>query len=265
LKFHVVGQAGYIGSALSTYLPKFAHTLTDFNSAEVIINAAGRAVGASTGLLGLERQIQANVKLNTELCYRAMSDGTRIVYLSSAYVYPFSSDKPTPESAELGPATPYGQVKALGEAALKPAVETGLAAILRLSHVYGGYYATPPKLDSVVTRWVDLALQDKPLPIQPPDWRYLDLVHLSDVCSAVASVLSVPGVFNIGSGNAKLLYEVAWDVIIAISSKSKVEPVSSRGLGPEPSTFLNISKAQKALRWSPFIKFDQGVKSMAKQ
>jgi len=142
----------------------------------------------------------------------------RVVFASSAAVYGFPIRLPINEEHPLRPVNLYGVTKLAGEKLLSASFEIyGLETVsLRFANVYGvGLYT---HYDTVIPRFVKLALEGNPLTIYGDGKSSRNYVHVSDVVEAVqlfgkADVRLLNGeAFNIG-GETMIVAEVAGTVV----------------------------------------------------
>ncbi len=152
---------------------------------------------------------------------------TRIVYSSSAAVYGTQSQVPIPEGATLGPDSPYGETKRIGEQMLADMARCrGWSAVsLRYFNPVGAHPSgqigepladaaslVPRALRALVDKDDQLTVFGTDYPT--PDGTCLrDYVHVCDLARAHLAALQVvdtPGhhVFNVGTGQGCSVREV---------------------------------------------------------
>lgn len=200
------------------------------------------------------RCLETNALLTLELLRASAKAGVgRFVYFMTGNAYAPASDEPAAEIEPLQPAAEavfYLGSKILGEVYVEHFRECRqLHTIsLRLSSVYGpGMPAT-----SVVMRFVENALAGRPLQVLKPPHR-ADMVFVDDVVEAGLSALvgGPPGIYNVGSGTATTVAELARLVLEVFKRDAPIEmsPQGSelhQGFRP-----LDISKIQSAWGWRP--------------
>ena len=136
----------------------------------------------------------------------------RVVATSTAYVYGEPLTNPISEDHPTLPTNLYGASKLAGDAfTLAYARSDHLTTVLlRIFNVFGTPVGGGPR-STVETLFAEKARAGLPVTINgnPGDAR--DFVHVDDVIDALAGALSldVSGVYNIGSGSAHSLYELA--------------------------------------------------------
>src|SRR5262249_25156270 len=108
---------------------------------------------------------QVNVLGTLEALQQARKNGSRFVFSSSAPVYGDGPQQPKTEALEPGPLSPYGVQKLTGEQYVACYARLhGLEGVsLRYFNVYGPRQDSSSPYSGVISRFADLALDDKNL------------------------------------------------------------------------------------------------------
>ena len=162
LRYVVTGSRGQLGRCLvralergrapagARLLAAFSHDELDVSDADAVARALSALPGAAPDLLvnaaaynrvdACEEEGAADAQrinsLAPGILARACETlGTRLVHVSTDYVFPGGADAPIPEDAIPGPRTAYGRTKLLGERAV--AEVSRRALVVRTSWVFG--------------------------------------------------------------------------------------------------------------------------------
>ncbi len=196
-----------------------------------------------------------------EACRRA--DVEKIVYASSAAVYGEPKYLPIDEEHPTEPLSPYGLSKLVGELVLNQyAKNYGLKVVtLRLFNVYGP--GQNPAYAGVISRFIERAIEGKPLIIYGDGLQTRDFVHVEDVAEAFykAIVDNVTGIYNIASGKPVRIIDLARMVREIVGNKVKIRFASPRK-GDIRHSYACIEKARKELKWEPRRELKQELKKM---
>ena len=197
----------------------------------------------------------------------------RVVFASSGgVVYGDPDVIPTPEPTSNLPISPYGVSKLAGEHYLRVlGTLHGFEGVaMRYANVYGP--RQDPKSEAgVVSIFVSRILEGKPLTIFGDGEQTRDYVFVRDVAranvlasSAVVSRgdrLDVPA-FNIATGSETSVNDLARHVMQALGREVPVEHAPPRA-GELQRSCLDISKANRELRWQPDVSFAEGLTALA--
>ena len=152
----------------------------------------------------------------------------RVAYASSCAVYGDTAGRPRAESAPLARPSPYPASKAANELYGRVFTNTlGLDCVgLRYFNVFGPRQDPRGPYAAVIPRFVEFALSGQPLTIFGDGEASRDFVWVGDVACANVDALEAPGAagaaYNIGSGRAVTVNELATYVLSAISTPSRV-------------------------------------------
>jgi nucleoside-diphosphate-sugar epimerase len=176
--------------------------------------------------------------------------GCTFLYLSSSNAYAPGADNASEEDA-LYPAdraTYYLASKLLGELYVEHLRRTCRlrAVTLRVSTTYGWGMAR----GSVVSQFMERARQGLPLTVRDGGVPTYDFVYARDVVRVALAALreTRPGVYNVGSGTAHSLLDLAGAVANTFpehGARIDVEPP----VGPIPASFRAVSIQKAAATW----------------
>ncbi len=139
---------------------------------------------------------------------------------------------------------------------------------LRFFNVYGPRQALSNPYTGVLAIFSSRLINDHPPLIFEDGLQKRDFVSVHDVARACRLALEVPeaagGVFNIGSGKAVTVLEVA-AAIAEVMGKPHLRPeITGRyRVGDVRHCFADISLARRVLGYAPLISFHQGLAELA--
>ena len=165
------------------------------------------------------------------------------------------------ETTPLSPNSPYSASKASADLMVRAYYQTyGLPVnITRCSNNYGPYQF-PEKL---IPLMIHNALQNKPLPVYGDGHQIRDWLHVTDHCSAIATVLEKGQsgeIYNIGGNNEKTNLEII-RLILAVLDKpeSLITHVKDRP-GHDRRYAIDNTKITTQLGWKPEYTFERGIR-----
>jgi UDP-glucose 4-epimerase len=188
-----------------------------------------------------------------------------LIFASSSSVYGDPLKIPIPEDHLLSPRSPYAASKAAGEALIQAfsSIYGYRPIILRIFNVYG------PKQSrayaGVVIEFIRRVLRREPPIIYGDGEQTRDFIHISDVIDAIMKAMSIErarGVFNIGSGKAVTINQLA-KLILKTLNREDLKPVYAP---PRPGdikhSIADITKSRKILGFEPKISLEEGIKTL---
>jgi len=199
--------------------------------------------------------IETNVMLTLHLLQASLETGVkRFVYFSTGNTYSQNFSEPAKETEALYPskiAPFYLGSKMLAEIFVEHYRQqySMNSVSLRLSSTYG--IGMPAK--SVVMNFIHKTLQGLPLQVQGGGHYKTDLVFVRDVIDVTMHALhsGPPGIYNVGSGVAKSILELAHAVAEVFERQVPIEIVSTHAAVPGGFRPLDIEKARTTWPWSP--------------
>lgn len=137
----------------------------------------------------------------------------RIVYASSAAVYPQGIDHPVAETNATDPSSPYGMDKLFGDIALRTYRKLhGIRGTsLRFFNVYGERQLANSSYSGVISVFVDRITNGKPLTIYGDGGQCRDFIYAGDVANVVSSCALLedsPALINVGTGQTISLLDL---------------------------------------------------------
>jgi UDP-glucose 4-epimerase len=273
----IVGSAGFLGRALTAKLDelerpqcRFTRSLPLIVEGQVDRRAESAAcivwLASSINPLIAESQpelVEADVRALTEAveAVRKLASPPRFIYVSSGgTVYGSQLTPPYSEDLEARPTTSYGRAKLR----LEEVVSVGLQdfIIARVSNVFGPGQPVG-RGQGVVAHWLRALRRGEPLKLFGDPGTIRDYVYSMDVADALVAMAgaeSPPSVINVGSGVGTTLAELLHSLIrIADLDRTAVEYLANRSFD-SPATYLDISLAQTALKWSPSTSLEEGLR-----
>jgi UDP-glucose 4-epimerase len=186
----------------------------------------------------------------------------RFVFISSCAVYGEPTYLPVDEFHPTNPLSPYASSKLEGEFCCREFHKSsGMnVAMLRLFNVYGPRQGLS-EYSGVVTKFFEAVREDKPLTVYGDGSATRDFVHVSDVASAVLTLVrnEKNGVFNIGTGKAVTITDLA-KTVLKISDKDLGINYLPARRGDIAHSFADTSKARSAFGYSPKVALEEGLR-----
>lgn len=192
----------------------------------------------------------------------ARKKDARVVYASSAAVYGKPAKTPTPENSPLNPISFYGLSKLVGENYCNMYIEKyGLeASIMRIANAYG------PRCHGVIADFLHkIRKNPRKLEIIGSGLQSRDFVHVSDVVEALilsaTSKEALSQTFNVGFGKTMKVVDLAKTLLKMLKLDETVITTTNKSWeGDVEIIWLDISKAQKKLKWMPKTSVEDGLK-----
>jgi nucleoside-diphosphate-sugar epimerase len=205
-----------------------------------------------------EAATAANRIMDDRAIDAAATSGAYLVFLSTASVYGATAgeiDDETPPAPVLG----YAREKLVTEEAI--AARGISAGIFRLVAPYGPRQAR----NTVLRRFLDLALTGQPLRYYGSGGRTQDFLHVDDVAAAIALAVGhrPSGRFLLASGAAIAMRDLARLVVEATGSRSSIEAAGV----PDPEegrmVTYRIDRLRRELGFHPAISLASGIAAWA--
>jgi UDP-glucose 4-epimerase len=185
----------------------------------------------------------------------------RFIYAASSSCYGIPNFYPTPETAEIKPQYPYAITKNLGEQYVMywNQVYKLSTTSMRFFNVYGPRSRTSGTYGAVFGVFLAQKLNNKPFTIVGDGTQTRDFTFVTDVADACMTAAkndnAIGQIMNVGSGNT-------YSVNLLTKLLGGEATYIPKRPGEPNSTFADISKIQKLLRWKPKVTFEQGVQKM---
>lgn len=210
-----------------------------------------------------------NVNGTLNVLHEAVRAGVkRFVFASSTAVYGDANPLPLREDYPPRPISPYAASKAAAEGYC-PAFNKcyGLeTVVLRYFNVYG-----PGQRNSaysgVITRFLENALNDKPLIIYGDGKQTRDFIYVDDVVEATVLALKGDGVegeaFNVCTGKPTSVNELV-EIVRAIAGKDLRVVYNKPRKGDVRNNYGDPSKAEKTFGFKAKTSLREGLEKMLK-
>ncbi|MGQ2851418.1 SDR family oxidoreductase, partial [Leptospira interrogans] len=186
----------------------------------------------------------------------------RFVYAASSSCYGIPELYPTPETSPILPQYPYALTKRMGEELVMhwAQVYKFPALSLRFFNVYGPRSRTSGTYGAVFGVFLAQKLAGKPFTVVGDGKQTRDFTYVRDVVEAVFAAAQsdkVGEIYNVGSGAT-----ISVNRIVELL-KGEVTYIPKRPGEPD-STFADIAKIKKDLKWFPKISIETGIGELLK-
>src|SRR5574337_41245 len=297
----VTGGAGFIGSHLVEFLVKQNQTVTvldnlengnmdnlqsvrkniefhnvdilNYNGIEKILNKCDCVFhhAALTSVYDSfdrsKKYHEVNILGTENILKLAKEHGFKVIFASSASVYGNPEKIPIKEDAGRKPLNPYGLSKLNAEELCKKYSEQGVSVIgLRYFNVYGP--RQNKNYAGVITKFIDNALDGKPLLINGDGSQVRDFVFVNDVANANFLAMKSKtddGFINIGSGKATSVKDLA-KMIMELSDLQSGPIYGELKEGDIKFSQADIALAERLFGWKPEIRLrdwlDENMKKL---
>lgn len=178
-------------------------------------------------------------------------------------------EPPIHEELPPHPVSPYGASKLAGEGYCSAYFRTFEieTVSLRFSNVYG---PLSTKKDSVVAKFIKLAMAGNDLEIYGDGSQTRDFLYIDDLIQAVLCAASVKGiggeVFQIATASETTVDEIAGMLLKELERSGVAKNVrihySEPRLGDVKRNFSDTSKAKEILNWEPEVLLKDGIKKV---
>lgn len=188
----------------------------------------------------------------------------QFIYISSAAIFGNPEKIPLDEGHSTRPLSPYGASKLAGENYAFAFQETyGLKATsIRPFNIYSPRQDPNSPYSGVITRFIEMAGENRPLTIHGDGSQTRDFVHAEDVVRMVELCLGNENAygqrFNCGTGKAVSIKELA-DIIIELSGKEIGMEYGDSRKGDILHSQADISRAGELLGFKPDIRLKDGL------
>ena len=264
MKIFVIGSRGQLGRDLVSLLVKNGHAVTgndipeidiaDYRSTltrireyapDVIINCA-----AYTAVDACETHRQEAFAVNSigaeNIAQSALETGSRVIHISTDYVFDGTKNEPYVENDIPHPTSAYGQSKLEGEVRLASILPNHL--IVRVSWLYGihGQHF----IKKIVAKAKSLAGTVTPLTVVTDEVG--TPTYTIDVCNQIMKLLQTEhtGIFHCTNEGSCSRYDFAGKILAAYHLNTPVVPCTSRDFvlpAPRPAYSVLENKRLKEL------------------
>jgi len=203
--------------------------------------------------------------LNMLVAARATGKVRRFVYASSSSAYGDSEALPKVETMRENPISPYALTKFASEKYCVVFHKIyGLPTVsLRYFNIFGPRQNPNSPYSAVISRFINYALDGKPLPINGDGEQSRDFTFVENVVSANVLACTAEGVagqvFNIGTGGRHTLNDMVR--LLATLVGHELNPVYGPArTGDVRHSLADIGHARRLLGYEPKVKFEEGLR-----
>ena len=192
----------------------------------------------------------------------------KFVFISTCAVCGDPEFLPVTELTRPNPISPYAESKLLGERYCMGFSERGIlpSTVLRFFNVYGPRQGMND-YSGVITIFADRSLKGLSLTVYGDGSQTRDFVNVSDVAwfvfSALQNTSAIGEIFNVGSGKATTINELA-KTVVELSGRGSVISYKESRLGDIKDSYADISKGQRLLGYRPKVSLKDGLGSLLK-
>jgi UDP-glucose 4-epimerase len=296
-KVLVTGGAGFVGSNLSKYLvsegaevtvlddfftgkPEFLQGLpvkvvegstadaeivkSVVKGKDIVFHLAARNIIVSNSRPREDMEVNVMGTFNVlDACREFKPE--RVVYTSTASVYGNPKTLPIAEDADKLFLSFYSASKFSGEVYANAFYEVfGVpVSIVRYSNVYGYNQAPSNPYCGVIGKFIDFAMQNKPIIIHGDGEQTRDFTFVDDAVQATVlaafSQRALGQVYNVGTGVEVSVNHLAQQVVQLCGSSSEIQYVDKRDIDNIRRRVINIEKSRYELNFSPQFSLSKGL------
>ncbi len=207
-----------------------------------------------------EEYMSVNTQGTIKVCEGArLNSVKKLVYAASSSCYGLAK-VPTSENAKISLKYPYALSKYLGECSVLHwnKVYNLPVNVIRIFNAYGTRSKTSGTYGAVFGVFLKQKLSGKPFTVVGDGKQKRDFLYVTDVADAFykASITKKVGeIYNLGAGNPQSI-----NYLVKLLD-GKVSYIPKRPGEPQ-STWADITKIVKELKWRPKVSFENGVKKV---
>jgi dTDP-4-dehydrorhamnose reductase len=171
----------------------------------------------------------ANVTIPDVLAAAAAATGTRLVHISTDYVFAGDATVPYAEDAPMAPRSAYGRTKAAGESAVRSALPNG-HLIVRTAWLYGAHGGCFPKtIARVAAERGSVAVVDDQ--VGQPTWTR----DVADLALRLVEASAPAGIYHATSSGQTSWFGFAQRVVEAAGLDPAIVTPTDSGAFPRPA------------------------------
>ena len=189
----------------------------------------------------------------------------RVVYTSTSSIYGNPTSIPVAEDDRKSFLSFYSASKFSGEVYAKAfnEVHNLPISILRYSNVYGVNQAPSNPYCGVIGKFIDMAIQNKPLKIHGDGEQTRDFTFIDDAVEAtIAAAIYEKGIgeiYNVGTGVETSVNILAKMIVEITESNSVIENIDKRDIDNIRRRVVNIERTRHDLRYQPLTTLKSGL------
>jgi UDP-glucose 4-epimerase len=231
---------------------------------DTIFHLAAR-IDLQKSILDPDDCLSVNVAGTEEVIREACGvPGSKIIFASSAAVYPLNPQAPLREG-DAGPGdSPYAFSKRASEQSLDTFARiAGHSAIsLRCFNIYGPGQRVDGGYAAVIPKFIALAKAGKSITINGSGKQTRDFIHVSDVvaCYILAAQSEASDVFNVGTGEATSVLRLA-ELIRGFEGKSPLE-FRPANQGDASASLADLSHLRAHLGFQHQVSLEKGLREL---
>jgi nucleoside-diphosphate-sugar epimerase len=215
--------------------------------------------------------IDTNLKILMEVLENCKNKDVEFNFISSWFVYG-NTRLPAREIDNCDPTGFYSITKRCAEQLLISFCKTYNIKyrILRLCNTYGDGDLKASSKKNAMQYMINLLKQDEPVNLYEGGYVLRDLMHVSDVCSAIDLILAkgnLNEIYNVGSGNPTSMLEIINFAKNHLNSSSKIKSIKTPNFHQivQPRDFYLDTSKLKNLGFKQKINIKQGIKKLCNQ
>lgn len=237
--------------------------LSAVSEADVVVHLAGRpgvrdSWGPGRALVERDN-VAATRRLLAACVQRPPRLRPKVVVASSSSVYGSAGPRPNREDDPLKPASPYAVSKAKAERLARTAAASGLRTVLLR---YFSVYGPRQRPDMAFHRFVEAALDGRPLPVFGDGRSSRSFTHVRDVVAATLAAAAedlAPGVaVNVGHAEHVAVRDAIAMLTGALGVPAQIRretPVA----GDATRTWADTARARELLGWTAATGLAEGL------
>lgn len=189
----------------------------------------------------------------------------RFVYAATSSAYGECRVFPQKETLPTAPISPYAVSKLAGENYCRVYAKTyGLETVsLRYFNVFGPRQNPESIYSAVIPKFMELALQGKPLEVHWDGRQSRDFTYVANVVDGNLRAAVTPGIsgmmFNLATGTNVSLLDIAHQLERILGRRIE-KTFLPRRRGDIRKTYSDISLARRLLKYKPLVAFPEGLK-----
>jgi UDP-N-acetylglucosamine/UDP-N-acetyl-alpha-D-glucosaminouronate 4-epimerase len=191
----------------------------------------------------------------------------RVVYAASSSAYGDTPTLPKHEEMTPNPISPYAVAKLTGEYYMQVFYRVyGLETVsLRYFNIFGPQQDANSEYSAVLAKFITLMLKNQQPTIfgdgeQSRDFTYIDNVIQANLLACTAPAKKVAGrFFNVATGERSTLNQTV-EILKKLTGYTGSAIHAPERAGDIKHSLADISRAQNAVGYKPFVNFEEGLK-----